>query len=108
MAEVDLKKAFNNEEMIMRMAEIFRMMGDVTRIKILLLLFDKEYSVREISNLLNLKISGISHQLRLLRSMRLVRYRRRGRNVYYTLHDEHVRALVKLACEHVSKCEALI
>lgn len=97
-----------SEEEAMRMAEIFKLIGDVTRVKILLLLVNNEMTVRDIAEKLNLKMSRISHQLRLLRSMRLVRYRREGRNVYYMLQDEHVVKLLNTAYMHVCGCEGFL
>ncbi len=83
------------------MAETFKTLGDPTRVGILFLLSKGEVSVRELSRALSLTSSAISHQLRLLRSLRLVKRRRQGRMIYYSLDDEHVMSLFSECAKHV-------
>lgn len=90
-----------NEDVLFRVSEIFKALSDPTRIRILHLLFEKEYSVNEIAKNLNLKQSTVSHQLRLLKSLRLVKNRREGTMVFYSYDDEHVMNLLEQSIEHV-------
>ena len=92
-----------DEELLYDLAELFKVFGDSTRIKILYLLFESEMCVCDIAELLNLTISAISHQLRVLKQSRLVRFRREGKTVYYSLADDHVRSILAQGMEHV--CE---
>jgi DNA-binding transcriptional ArsR family regulator len=87
------------------LAETFRALGDPTRVRILDALSRGELCVCEISALVNLSESAVSHQLRLLRSLRVVRARRQGRMVYYTLDDHHVRDLFAQGLRHVEEHE---
>ena len=91
------------EELLYDLAELFKVFGDSTRIKILYLLFESEMCVCDIAQLLGISVSGISHQLRVLKQAQLVRFRREGKTVYYSLADEHVRSILAQGMEHV--CE---
>jgi DNA-binding transcriptional ArsR family regulator len=86
-----------------RLAELFSAIGDPTRLRILHALEQKETCVGDLSAGLDLSESAISHQLGLLRALRLVRARREGRHVYYRLDDNHVSALISAGMEHVSE-----
>lgn len=92
-----------DEELLYDLAELFKVFGDSTRIKILYLLFESEMCVCDIAALLNMTISAISHQLRVLKQSQLVRFRREGKTVYYSLADDHVRSILAQGMEHV--CE---
>ena len=83
------------------LAELFKVFGDSTRIKILYALFEAEMCVCDIATLLGLTQSAISHQLRTLKANKLVRARREGKTVYYSLADQHVRSIVGQGMEHV-------
>ena len=83
------------------LAETFQAMGDRTRVKLLFALSREELCVGELAALLGVTASAVSHQLRLLRSLRLVRSRRDGRWVYYTLDDDHIRTLFQQGLEHM-------
>ena len=85
------------------LAETFRLLGDPTRIRIVDALARGELCVHELSDHVGISESAISHQLRLMRSMRIVRGRREGRCVYYTLDDQHVLALFQQGLRHVSE-----
>jgi len=85
------------------LADTFRVLGDPTRIRILDALAGGELCVCDIATVVGISESAVSHQLRLLRSMRLVRTRRAGRLVYYTIDDHHIIALLKLALTHVQE-----
>ncbi|HHW91369.1 MAG TPA: helix-turn-helix transcriptional regulator [Firmicutes bacterium] len=89
------------ENEITRLAETFKVLGDPTRIKILSALSEEELCVCDLSAVLDMSVSAISHQLRVLKGARLVKYRREGKNIFYSLDDEHVISLFRLALEHV-------
>jgi DNA-binding transcriptional ArsR family regulator len=84
-------------------AELFSILGDQTRVKIVNALIEKELCVHELAELLNMTLSAISHQLRLLKATRLVRFRKEGKHVYYRLDDQHIRQLLNIALEHVKE-----
>jgi DNA-binding transcriptional ArsR family regulator len=82
------------------LSETFKVLGNPTRLKLIHALFDEELCVGDLAVLLEMTDSAVSHQLRLLRGMRLVRYRKEGKQVYYTLDDQHVHQLFKAALDH--------
>lgn len=90
-------------EQRVRVAEFFKIMGDPTRISILSALALEEMCVCDIASLLNMTQSAISHQLKTLRQARLVKYRRAGKIIYYTLDDEHVQKIIQLGLTHVTE-----
>lgn len=92
-----------DDEVLYELADLFRVFGDSTRIKILYALHDTELCVCDIANLLALSQSAVSHQLRVLRDSKLVRFRRDGKTVYYALDDDHVRSILSLGMEHVEE-----
>lgn len=89
------------EQTVWSLAETFKLLGDPTRVRILDAVSKGELCVCDIATLLALSESAVSHQLRLLRGMRLVRPRRAGRMVYYTLDDQHIITLFRTALRHV-------
>ena len=89
------------DEVIQTMAESFKALADPTRLRILALLFEGECSVGEIADHLAVSQSAVSHQLRLLRSLDIVRFRKDGREVYYDLADDHVRDILGRTLEHI-------
>ncbi|MBR2482128.1 MAG: helix-turn-helix transcriptional regulator [Oscillospiraceae bacterium] len=86
-------------------AELFKMFGDKTRARILCALSMEELCVCDLAALLGMNQSAISHQLRLLKAVRLVRCRKQGREVYYSLDDQHIQAIFAMAFTHVSEEE---
>lgn len=84
-------------------AELFKMFGDPTRAKILCALQIQELCVCDLSRLLKMQQSAVSHQLRLLKAVRLVRSRKQGREVYYSLDDAHIQAIFAIAFTHISE-----
>ena len=94
-------QALPNDEQLYDLADLFRMFGDTTRVKILYVLFESELCVCDIAKLLGLTQSAVSHQLRILKDAKLVRFRREGKTVFYTLDDDHVRSVLELGMEHV-------
>ena len=89
------------EETLYDLAELFKVFGDSTRIRILFVLFEAEVCVCDLAEALRMTQSAVSHQLRALRQARLVRYRKEGKNVFYSLDDEHVRAVIEMALVHL-------
>ncbi len=97
------QNAIKNERNILDASEIFKILSDPTRLKIVMALTKEELCVRDIAALLNLTESAISHQLRLLKNSRIVKHRRDGKMAYYTLDDEHVENLIKSALQHTTE-----
>ena len=91
------------EEELYDLADLFRVFGDTTRIKILYVLFESEMCVCDIAQLLGMTQSAISHQLRSLKQSKLVKYRREGKTVFYSLADGHVRTILDQGMEHISE-----
>lgn len=89
-----------DEETLFVVSQTFKALSDPTRIRILNLLFEKEYAVNEIAKTLGLRQSTVSHQLRFLKNLRLVKYRREKTTLYYSYDDNHVMDLLKQAIEH--------
>ena len=85
------------------LAELFKVFGDSTRIRILFVLFEKEESVGEIADALGMNHSAISHQLKILKQNKLVKARREGKQMYYSLADQHVKAIIEMGLEHVEE-----
>lgn len=92
-----------DEEMLYDLAELYKVFGDSTRIKILYVLFEAEMCVCDIAQLLGMTQSAISHQLRVLKQSKLVKFRREGKTVFYALADDHVRTIIGMGMEHL--CE---
>lgn len=92
-----------DEEQLFKMSELFKAFADSTRIKILYLLFEEEHCVGDIAEDVGVSQSAISHQLKLLRYMKLVKSRREGNTVYYDLADDHVKTIINMAKEHLEE-----
>ena len=88
---------------VLKVAEIFKIFGDSTRVKILFALYQKELCVCDLSALLGMTHSAISHQLRLLRSSNLVKFRKDGKIVYYSLADDHIIKLIDMGIKHAKE-----
>lgn len=102
----DVGENMPQEESLYDLAELFKVFGDTTRIKILYALFAAEMCVCDIAVLLNMTQSAISHQLRVLKQARLVKYRKAGKIVYYTLDDEHVKAIFDQGLIHINEMKS--
>ena len=97
----NVKNKLPKEETLYDLAELFKVFGDSTRIKIICSLFESEMCVCDLSVLLNISQSAISHQLRVLKSARLVKFRRAGKVIYYSLDDEHVKLIFEAGYSHI-------
>lgn len=99
----EVEKKMPAEELLMDLAEFFKVFGDTTRIRILYVLFQSEMCVCDIATILNMTQSAISHQLRTLKQMQLVKFRREGKTVFYSLSDRHIETIINQGMEHI--CE---
>ena len=93
----------NASEVLCELADLFRVFGDSTRIKILYALHDDELCVQDIANAVQLSQSAVSHQLRVLKDSKLVRFRRDGKTIYYALDDDHVRSILSMGMDHIEE-----
>ncbi len=98
-----VKAIMPDEDLLVDMAELFKVFGDSTRTKILAALAASEMCVCCISSILNMTTSAVSHQLRILRQSKLVKTRRVGKEIYYSLDDEHIGRIFETALEHVKE-----
>lgn len=98
-----IMKEMPEEEVLYDLAELFKVFGDSTRIQILYVLFESEVCVCDIAQLLHMSQSAISHQLRVLKQAHLVKSRREGKTVFYSLADDHVRMIIDQGMEHVEE-----
>ena len=98
-----VKKDLPSDEVIFDMAELFKVFGDSTRLKILSALLEEELCVGDIAIITNSTPSAISHQLRVLKQTKLVKFRKEGKVVYYSLDDEHIAEIVKKGREHIEE-----
>ena len=94
-------EALPQDEEMLRVSELFKVLGDGTRMRILFVLLTSEMCVCDLSEALGMTVSAVSHQLRILRQAYLVKYRRVGKTVLYTLADDHVKTLLSQGLDHV-------
>lgn len=98
-----LKSELPPDEILYDLAELFKVFGDTTRIRILYALFESELCVNDMAQLLGLSQTAVSHQLRVLKNNKLVRFRKEGKIVFYSLDDDHVRSIIEMGMEHVEE-----
>lgn len=98
-----VKKNMPKEETLFDIAELFKVFGDSTRMKIICSLFKSEMCVCDIADVINATQSAVSHQLRILKQAKLVKYRKEGKTVYYSLSDKHVEIIFNMALEHIEE-----
>lgn len=99
----EIEEKMPEESELYDLADLFKVFGDSTRLKVLYVLFENEMCVYDIARILNMTQSAISHQLRVLKQNRLVKFRKEGKNVLYTLADEHVFTILRQGMEHVEE-----
>lgn len=92
-----------DENEINALAELFKIFGDATRIRILFCLYDDEHSVSDIAEALDMTQSAVSHQLKILRTAKLIKARRDGKQIFYSLADEHVHTIIGVGREHIEE-----
>lgn len=98
-----VKEQMPEDETLYELADFFKVLGDSTRIKILYALFSSEMCVQDLTEVLNMKQSAISHQLRILKQAGLVKYRKNGKHVFYSLDDDHVTQIIAQGMNHLSE-----
>jgi ArsR family transcriptional regulator, lead/cadmium/zinc/bismuth-responsive transcriptional repressor len=98
-----LLKSQHDNKIVSGLAEIFGVLADPTRLKICMFLSESELCVCDLAAMLNISESAVSHQLRLLRSLRIVKYRREGKMAFYTLDDSHITSLIKQGLDHAKE-----
>ena len=91
------------DEYLYDLAELFKVFGDSTRIRILFVLFEKDVCVCDLAETLNMTQSAISHQLKILKQNKLVKGRREGKSVFYSLADDHVRTIIEQGIDHIAE-----
>lgn len=96
-----VREAMISSEKLLDLSELFKVLGDHTRIRILEALSQSELCVCDLSEILDMTQSAISHQLRVLRSAKVVRFRKEGKNVFYNIEDEHIFSLINVGMTHV-------
>ncbi len=101
-----VKKEFPSKKLILDLAEFFKIFGDPTRVKIMIALDKSQMCVSDISALLNMTVSAVSHQLKTLLDAGLVKTKRDGKIVFYSLADEHVQKIIECGSEHILEKEA--
>ena len=87
--------------MLFELADLFKVFGDSTRLRIMVMISDSEMAVNDIADSLRMEQSTISHQLRVLRQNKLVRVRREGKQMYYSLDDDHVKKIIEMGMDHI-------
>lgn len=92
-----------DDEILYDLAELYKIFGDSTRIRILYALFETEMCVNDIAEQLSMSQSAISHQLRILKQSKLIKYRRDGKSMYYSLADDHVRTIIDQGISHLEE-----
>ena len=98
-----VRRELPGEDTLYDLTELFRIFGDSTRIKILYALHDNELCVQDIASAVQLSQSAVSHQLRVLKDSKLVRFRREGKTVFYALDDDHVRSILSMGMDHIEE-----
>jgi ArsR family transcriptional regulator len=97
------RKAIPQDESIWSLTETFKVLSDPTRLKIVLALLKEELCVFDIAELVEISESAVSHQMRMLKTLRLVKQRKDGKMVYYSLEDEHIEDLIRVATRHIEE-----
>ena len=98
-----IQEELPDDEILYDLAELFKVFGDSTRVKILYVLFESEMCVNDIAHCLGMTPSAVSHQLRILKTSKLVKFRRDGKTVYYSLDDDHVHDIIALGMDHIAE-----
>jgi len=99
----EVKREMPKEEDLYDLAELFKVFGDSSRIRILFVLFGTELCVCDLAETLSMTQSAVSHQLKILKQNKLVKFRREGKSIYYSLADEHVKSIIYQGLEHIEE-----
>lgn len=98
-----IKKMIPSDDLLFEIAEVYKVLGDTTRMKIISALLESELCVGDIAEIANSTQSAISHQLRVLKQAKLVKFRKDGKTVYYSLDDDHISELYEIAKRHIEE-----
>ena len=98
-----VRRLLPRDEVLYDLAELFKIFGDSTRVKILYALLESELCVCDIAKLMEVSQSAVSHQLRVLKASKLVKFRREGKTIYYSLADDHVTRILSQGMEHIEE-----
>lgn len=96
-----IKKSRCSYDVVTDLSDFFKVMGDSTRLQLLMVLEYGELCVSDLANILDMSISAVSHQLKSLRNAKLVKIRRDGKNIYYSLDDNHINSILEVSLEHI-------
>ena len=96
-----MENVIPESEVLFELADLFKVFGDSTRLRVMVTISDAEMAVSDIADSLQMEQSTISHQLRVLRQNKLVRVRREGKQMYYTLDDDHVKKIIEMGLDHI-------
>lgn len=91
----------NNQDLVYTLSEFYKIMADYTRMKIIYALIEKELCVTEIAEIVNMSQTAVSYQLRILRGARVVKYRREGKMIFYSIDDDHVSDIINITVTHL-------
>ena len=97
------RQAMPDDDTLITLSDLFKVLGDMTRVKILSALLRNELCVCDLSEIIGMGQSAVSHQLRVLRASKIVKYRRDGKSIFYSVDDEHIRQLLEIALCHISE-----
>ena len=97
------KQAVPDDDTLITLSDLFKVLGDMTRVKILSALLRSELCVCDLSEIIGMGQSAVSHQLRVLRASKIVKYRRDGKSIFYSVDDEHIQQLLEIALCHISE-----
>lgn len=97
----EIKQKLDSYNTITDLSDFFKIMGDSTRLQLLMILEYGELCVSDLAYLLNMSISAVSHQLKSLRNAKLVKIRRDGKNIYYSLDDDHIKSILEVSLKHI-------
>ncbi|MEE0699908.1 MAG: metalloregulator ArsR/SmtB family transcription factor [Bacilli bacterium] len=92
-----------DDDKVIDLSELFKIFGDSTRVKIINVLLNNELCVNDIADVIHANQSAVSHQLRILKQAKLVKYHKDGKTIYYSLADDHVEKIFRMGCEHVDE-----
>lgn len=99
----NIRRDLPNDSLFTNLSDLFKVFGDQTRIKILYSLLGREMCVCDIASLLGISVSAISHQLRILKQSKLVKFRREGQTLFYSLDDDHVVKIISQGMDHINE-----
>ena len=100
---VKIRKHLPSQEKLYDLAELYKVFGDSTRVSLLYILLEEELCVCDLAALLGVSVSAVSHQLRILKQARLVKFRKEGKTVFYSLADDHVKDIIGEGMEHIEE-----